>query len=106
VEGDPRTRWASGFAARSGWLEVDLGEEKEISRVRLSEVEWAETREFAIEIKQGDVWKEVARGTTIDKEKELSFPPVKAQVVRLNVLKAEHAARLGVEKIPQLSCFR
>ena len=95
VDGDPRTRWASDFAARSGWLEVDLGEEKEISRVRLSEVEWPETREFAIEIKQGDVWKEVARGTTIDKEKELSFPPVKAQVVRLNVLKAEHAINLN-----------
>ena len=95
VDGDPRTRWASDFAARSGWLEVDLGEEKEISRVRLSEVEWPETREFAIEIKQGDVWKEVARGTTIDKVKALSFPPVKAQAVRLNVLKAEHAINLN-----------
>jgi|GEM_PF-1277044 len=95
VDGDPRTRWASDFAARSGWLEVDLGEEKEINRVRLSEVEWHETREFAIEFKQGDVWKEVARGTTIGKEEELSFPPVKAQVVRLNVLKAEHAINLN-----------
>ena len=84
-----------GLAARSGWLEVDLGEEKEINRVRLSEVEWHETREFAIEFKQGDVWKEVARGTTIGKEEELSFPPVKAQVVRLNVLKAEHAINLN-----------
>jgi hypothetical protein len=78
VDGDPRTRWPSIFAARSGWLEVDLGEEKEINPVRLSEVEWPETREFAIENKQGDVWKEVARGTTIGKEEELSFPPVKA----------------------------
>ena len=95
MDGDLRTRWASDFAARSGWLEVDLGEEKEISRVRLSEVEWPETREFAIEIKQGDVWKEVACGTTIDKVKALSFPPVKAQAVRLNVLKAEHAINLN-----------
>ena len=88
VDGDLKTRWASDFAARSGWLAVDLGEEQEIGRVWISEIEWPETREFAIEIKQGDTWKEVARGTTIGADKEIVFPPVKARVVRLNVSKA------------------
>ena len=95
VDGDPKTRWASDFAARSGWVEVDLGEEKEIGRVRLSEIEWPETREFVIEIKQGDAWKEVARGTTIGANKEVNFPFDKAQIVRLNILKAEHAINLN-----------
>ena len=88
VDGDLKTRWASDFAARSGWLAVDLGEEHEIGRVWISEIEWPETREFAIEIKQGDTWKQVAHGTTIGPDKEIIFPPVKARVVRLNVSKA------------------
>ena len=33
LDGDLKTRWASDFAARDGWLAVDLGEEKEIGSV-------------------------------------------------------------------------
>ena len=89
VDGDPKTRWASDFGARSGWIEVDLGGEKEISKVVASEIEWPETREFAVEIKQGDAWKEVARGTTIGSDKVITISPVKARYIRLNVTKAE-----------------
>jgi len=88
VDGDLKTRWASAFQARSGWMEIDLGEEKEIGRVWVSEVEWPETRQFAIEIKQGDTWKEIARGTTIGADKDITFAPVKARRIRLNVFKA------------------
>ena len=94
-DGDPKTRWASDFAARSGWLEVDLGAEKEIGSVLVSEIEWPETREFAIEIKQGGAWKEVARGTTIGAEKEIVIAPVKARFVRLNVFKAERPININ-----------
>lgn len=95
VDGDPATRWASDFAARDGWLAVDLGEEKEIGRVLVSEIEWQETREFAIEIKQGDTWKEIARGTTIGPDKNIEFPPVRAREVRLHVFKAERAININ-----------
>ncbi|MCX7007901.1 MAG: DUF5703 domain-containing protein [Kiritimatiellaeota bacterium] len=88
VDGDLKTRWASDFAARSGWIAIDLGEEKEIGRVWLSEIEWRETREFAIEIQQGETWKEIARGTTIGADKDITFAPVKARHIRLNVFKA------------------
>jgi hypothetical protein len=88
VDGDLKTRWASDFAARSGWVEVDLGGEQEIGRVWIAEIEWPETREYAIEVRAGDAWKEVARGTTIGADKEVVFPPVRARHVRLNVLKA------------------
>lgn len=88
VDGDLKTRWASDFAARSGWIAIDLGEEKEIGRVWLSEIEWPETREFTLEIQQGDAWKEIARGTTLGADKDITFAPAKARHVRLNVLKA------------------
>jgi alpha-L-fucosidase len=46
------------------------------------------TQQFAIEWKDGDVWKELARGATIAGEKEIAFRPVTARHVRLNILKA------------------
>ena len=95
VDGDSGTRWASDFQARSGWLAVDLGEEREIGRVWISEIEWPETQEFAIEVKQGDAWKEVARGTTIGADYTAEFPPVRAREIRLNVTKAKRPININ-----------
>jgi hypothetical protein len=94
-DGDLSTRWASDFAARDGWLSVDLGEEKEIASVWLSEIEWPETLEFTIEIQRGDAWKEIARGTTIGADKTLEFPPARAREVRLHVLKAKRPININ-----------
>jgi hypothetical protein len=94
-DGDLKTRWASDYGARSGWLEIDLGEEKEIGRVWLSEVEWPETQEFAIEVLAGGTWQQVARGTTIGADKEITFAPVKARQVRLNIVKAKLAININ-----------
>ena len=74
---------------------IDLGVEQEIGRVLVSEIEYPETQEFAIEIKEGDAWKEVARGTTIGSEKEIKFAPVKARFIRLNVTKAERPININ-----------
>ena len=94
-DGDPKTRWASDYSARSGSLEIDLGEEKEIGSFLVSEIEWPETREFAIEVKQGDAWKEVARGTTIGSDKDIPVSPVKARLVRLNILQSANAININ-----------
>lgn len=94
-DGDPKTRWASDFQARSGWLEIDLGSEQTIGSVMVSEIDWKETREFTIEVKQGDAWKEVARGTTIGADKDIPVSPVKARSVRLKVLQAANAININ-----------
>ena len=95
VDGDLKTRWASDFAARDGWLAVDLGEEREIGGVWISEIEWPETQEFTIEIKRGDTWNEIARGTTIGADKTIEFPPVRAREIRLHVLKAKRPININ-----------
>jgi hypothetical protein len=95
VDGDPATRWASAYEAREGWLQVDLGKEKLIGRAFISEIEWPETREFAIEYKADDRWVEVAHGTTIGVAKTLEFPPVRARYVRLHVFKAERPININ-----------
>ena len=94
-DGDPKTRWASDYGARSGWLEIDLGEEKEIGSVLVSEIEWKETRKFTIEVKQGGTWKEVARGTTLGTDREIPIAPVKASRVRLNITEASNAININ-----------
>jgi hypothetical protein len=94
-DGDPKTRWASDYDARSGWLEIDLGEEMEIGSFLVSEIEWKETREFTIEVKQGDAWKEVARGTTIGTDKDIPVTPVTARHVRLNIKQAAMAININ-----------
>jgi hypothetical protein len=48
-----------------------------------------EARGVAIQIPQGDSWKEVARGTTIGADKEIEVAPVRARRVRLNVFRAK-----------------
>lgn len=95
VDGNPKTRWASDFAARDGWLAVDLGEKKEVGSVWISEIEWPETQEFTIEIKQGDAWKEIAGGKTIGADKTIEFPPVRAREIRLHVLKAKRPININ-----------
>lgn len=57
-----------------------LDDERTVVQIQIQE-----TREFVIEIKQGGAWKEIARGTTIGAEKEITFAPVRARHVRLNV---------------------
>jgi len=94
-DGDPKTRWASDFGARSGWLEIDLEGEVEIGSILVSEIEWKETRKFTIEVKQGGVWKEVAQGSTIGTDKEIAITPVKATHVRLNVAESSNAININ-----------
>ena len=94
-DGDLKTRWASDYGARSGWLEIDLGEEMEIAGAMVSEIEWPETREFVLDAKVGGLWKELAHGTTIGAAKEMEFAPVKARLVRLNITKAAMAININ-----------
>jgi hypothetical protein len=94
-DGDLNTRWASDFGARSGWLEIDLGEETEIGSVFVSEIEWKETRKFTIEVMQAGTWKEVASGSTIGKDREFPITPVKASRVRLKVAESANAININ-----------
>ncbi|MGO9113254.1 MAG: discoidin domain-containing protein [Thermoguttaceae bacterium] len=89
VDGDETTRWGAAADARSGWLEVDLGKEVLIGRAVIKELGFHRTQQFAIQCKDGDRWKDLARGTTIAGEKEITFQPVTARCVRLNILKAK-----------------
>ena len=88
-DADMMTRWASDGKARDGVLTIDLGADTRIARVWLAEVDFAFTREFVIEVRQGETWKEVARGGEIGPDRAIDFIPVEASAIRLRILRAD-----------------
>ena len=54
----------------------------------VKEISFPRTQKFAIEYKDGEVWKPVLTGTTIAGSKAFDFPPVTARCFRLNILQA------------------
>jgi alpha-L-fucosidase len=87
-DGDEGTRWGAAPESRSGWLEADLGEPTEIGQAVVMEIEYPRTEQFAIEWLDGTNWKPLVTGTAIAGRRAYSFAPVKAQRVRLNIIKA------------------
>ena len=87
-DGDEATRWGAKAESRAGWLEVDLGAEKEIGRAVVMEINFPRTQQFAIECKVGDAWQPLVTGTTIAGRRVYDFAPVKARIFRLNIIKA------------------
>lgn len=86
-DGDPQTRWASDAGVRQAWLEVDLGQTRVIDRAWLSEA-YDRIEEFELQVDHDGRWVTFAHGNEMGESLELKFPPVRAQRVRLNVLKA------------------
>lgn len=80
------TRWATTGGTKGAWLEVDLGQTyNNIARVIVSEAIPGRVKSFKIEYKAGPDWKTAASGTTMGLNKKLSFNPVAARYLRLNI---------------------
>ena len=77
---------------------MDLGEPTLVGRAIVKELAFPRTQEFAIEYQDGADWKSVVTGTTIAGDKTYDFTPVKAQIFRLNILKAS--------EVPTIDEFR
>ena len=79
------TRWAMNLGKEQGWLELDLGEPKPVSKMIIDERSWDRVSRFRVEYKVGDEWKTLFEGGDLaDLKKE--FPRVTARYVRLSLL--------------------
>jgi len=89
VDDNSGTRWATDDGVAECWLEVDLGDAREINGAYLSEG-WDRIQEFALESREADgTWRPFYRGTAIGTSgAALAFPKISVRVVRLHVLKA------------------
>jgi alpha-L-fucosidase len=83
---DPETRWGCDWGTKAAWLEVDLGKPTTVGRAVISEP-YGRVQEFALEYRDGDDWRTFARGKTIGERRVLTFRPVTARIVRLNLLR-------------------
>ncbi|HSA97001.1 MAG TPA: alpha-L-fucosidase, partial [Acidobacteriota bacterium] len=90
IDDDSTTRWATDEKVGECWLEVDLGEVRELGGAYLSEG-WDRVRSFALEARTDirDPWRTIHQGGTIGSAGlTVSFPAVKGRYVRLHILDA------------------
>ena len=85
---DPETRWATNAGTHAAWIEVDLGQPREIARAVVREAYSGRVREFEFQRKVEGEWRAFHRGTTLGDRAEIKFEPVTARHVRLNILRA------------------
>jgi|GEM_PF-668209 len=83
IDHDLTTRWAMDFGKEEGWLELDLGRPREISKLIIDERALNYVCRHTVEYKVGDEWKTLLEGDFL-KDYVKSFPPVTAQYVRLS----------------------
>ncbi|WP_242204101.1 DUF4955 domain-containing protein [Aestuariivivens insulae] len=105
-DADDLTFWESDGVGAGQWLMLDLGINKSISGVTIKEPS-AKIKDWNIEYWDGTVWKEIATGTEIGIEKNISFNNViYVRKLRLNVVnmlaghEAEPASIIELKIIP------
>lgn len=84
---DASTRWATDSGVHQAWLSVDLGEETTFNQALLRE-EYDRVKKYELQILRGDTWETFYKGDTLGEKKTLSFDPVTARQVRLNIMDA------------------
>jgi len=85
---DSSTRWAADIGLTAAWLEVDLGSETTVRRALIDESGWDRVKKFELQCKDGENWKTFYAGTTIGKNKEVTFEAVSGRYFRLNILES------------------
>jgi len=97
LDDDDETRWATDSGTKSAWLEVDLGEPSTIGRVVIIQAypELKRVRKYAIEYRDGEVWKTCYQGENLGVRLDASFDAVTARRVRLNITEATDGPTLS-----------
>ncbi len=84
---DTTTRWECTENSKQGWLGIDLGAPRKISKVTIDEA-WDRVRKFELQIKKNGQWATIYEGTLIGLDFSAVFEPVVAQEIRLNIIEA------------------
>jgi hypothetical protein len=68
-------------------MPVDLGEERTVSRLAISEA-YDRIQRFELQRKAGDKWETFFKGKTVGTDYSATFKPVTARHIRLAILEA------------------
>ncbi|MFS0912256.1 discoidin domain-containing protein [Microbacterium sp. 179-I 3D2 NHS] len=97
TDGDGATRWAATTGGTAQWLQTVLPRFQTVNRAVISESGSAVTG-FAIQRWDGSTWQTVKTGTTIGSNKEVTFPTLSVDRLRI--------AFTGTTAAPSISEFR
>jgi alpha-L-fucosidase len=96
---DSNTHW-SPETPLGAWVAADFGQARTINRIRIDEPNEGVIKRFDVQYRVDGEWKTIFSGTTIGRYFQRSFPPVKAQEFRMNILEAS-----GVPVIADIEFF-
>ena len=91
-DGNFDSMWAAPEASNSGWVQIDLGEDREVESALLDDHSYTRTRKFEVQAQIAGQWKTLAAGTTIGSKKLVTFTPVTARLYRLDIQQATGTA--------------
>ena len=101
VDADGGSRWRN--SAPIGWLEIDAGKPVTVATLRVSAA-YCGVKNCALEYKDGNDWKPILTGAKLSGDCVVkNFPPVTAQVFRLNLLESDNPPQISnLELYPPL----
>lgn len=95
-DGDFHTRWGGEPGSRAGWLQIDLGMERTITKALIDEAGYGRIQRFEVQAMRGDTWKTVYAGKTCGDQKLIEFDSsVKGRLFRLNVIEAREVPTIS-----------
>lgn len=83
IDQDLGTRWAMNLGKEKGWISLDLGQPRKVSKVIIDERGLNQIARFQVDYKKGDTWTKLFGGDSIEAFQK-AFPPVMAQHIRLS----------------------
>lgn len=91
TDGNPETYWAAEDDVRAAEIEVALAEPGQVHAIRIEEhIALGQRIEaFAVDVRHGNQWLEMAVGTTIGARRILRLPPFWGDRVRVRILAAQ-----------------
>lgn len=88
VDGDSSTRWATDHGVTNAYLQIDLGTPQKFNYVAIEEAYPGRITNFELKYLKNNNWIAFYKGKHIGGRFETSFPPIKAQHIRLEILNA------------------
>ncbi|HON08865.1 MAG TPA: discoidin domain-containing protein, partial [Verrucomicrobiota bacterium] len=88
VDGDSSTRWATDHGVTNAYLQIDLGTPQKFNYVAIEEAYPGRITNFELKYLKNNNWITFYKGKHIGERFEASFPMVKAQYIRLEILNA------------------
>ncbi len=87
LDGDTRTYWAPHAGTEQASLEINLGEPRTFDNIAIQECirQGQRIEVFAVEVADGDGWREIANGTVVGYKQLLRVEPVTVSRVRLSI---------------------